>query len=105
VPADTTTRTCPVCWTTFTPNPRNTAAHTYCSGRCRAEAGRRRNRDTTTPTPTPVPKPYQPEPAALRDCPHCGQPITIVALLTTPQAAQPSTTTPNLVALRAIREN
>jgi hypothetical protein len=28
-------------------------------------------------------------PTATRDCPHCGQPITIVALLTTPEAARP----------------
>jgi hypothetical protein len=100
-------RTCPICWNTFTPAARNTGRHTYCSGRCRAEAGRRRARDTTTPPDTtPVtPKPYRPEPAALRDCPHCGQPITIVALLTTPQAAQPAPEPTNVVSLRAVRIN
>lgn len=105
MPADTTdTRPCPICWTTFTPTARK---HTYCSSRCRAEAGRRRNRANTTnqPTPPTTPKPYQPEPAALRECPHCGQPITIVALLTTPQVAQQTPTTTNVVSLRATREN
>ncbi|MFJ8444041.1 hypothetical protein [Kitasatospora griseola] len=29
------------------------------------------------------------EPAATRNCPHCDQPITIVALLATPEAARP----------------
>ncbi|MFC9243965.1 hypothetical protein ACFT7S_07980 [Streptomyces sp. NPDC057136] len=29
-------------------------------------------------------------PAALRNCPHCDQPITIVALLATPEAARPT---------------
>jgi hypothetical protein len=42
-------------------------------------------------THTPAPKPYRPEPAALRDYPHCGQPITIVALLTTPQNRRTTT--------------
>lgn len=30
------------------------------------------------------------EPAATRNCPHCDQPITIVALLATPEAARPA---------------
>jgi hypothetical protein len=29
-------------------------------------------------------------PAALRNCPHCDQPITIVAMLATPEAARPN---------------
>jgi endogenous inhibitor of DNA gyrase (YacG/DUF329 family) len=107
VPAESTTRTCPICWTTFTADGRNRAKHTYCSDRCRAEAGRRRarNTDTANITPTPALKPYRPEPAALRNCPHCGQPVTIVALLTTPQVAQPAPATPNVVPLHAVREN
>lgn len=100
-------RTCPVCWTTFTAAGRNQAKHTYCSGRCRAEAGRRRARDTSTAntTHTPAPKAYRPEPAALRDCPHCGQPITIVALLTTPQIAGPQLAagTPDVIPLHRVR--
>jgi hypothetical protein len=107
VPADT--RTCPICWNPFTPSGRNTNRHTYCSGRCRAEAGRRRAREDTTvsaPAAAPQPyQPYQPEPAALRDYPHCGQPVTIVALLTTPQVAQQTPIAPNVVSLRAVREN
>jgi hypothetical protein len=105
VPAEP--RTCPICWNTFTANGPNRSKHTYCSGRCRAEAGRRRTRDTTTAntTNTQTPKPYRPEPAALRDCPHCGQPITIVALLTTPQIAGPQTTTgtPDVIPLHRAR--
>ena len=109
-------RTCPICWNTFTPADRNTGQHTYCSNRCRAEAGRRRTRDTngntttgTTNTAT-TPKPYRPEPAALRDCPHCGNPVTIIALLTTPQIAGPQVTgpqtvtgTPDVIPLHRIR--
>jgi len=30
------------------------------------------------------------EPAATRNCPHCQQPVTIVALLATPEAARPA---------------
>ncbi len=43
-----------------------------------------------------------PQPAAVRDCPHCGRPITIVALLTTVQAAhqQPPDTPADIVPLR-----
>ncbi|GAA4996542.1 hypothetical protein GCM10023205_82200 [Yinghuangia aomiensis] len=42
------------------------------------------------------------EPAATRNCPHCDQPITIVALLATPEAARPSTRgrIPDVVAIR-----
>jgi endogenous inhibitor of DNA gyrase (YacG/DUF329 family) len=105
VPAEP--RTCPICWTTFTAQGPNRGKHTYCSGRCRAEAGRRRTRDTrdANTTHTPAPKPYRPEPAALRDCPHCGQPVTIVALLTTPQIAAPqlATGTPDVIPLHRIR--
>ena len=106
-------RTCPICWNTFTPADRNTGQHTYCSNRCRAEARRRRDRDTASTNatrPTATPKPYRPEPAALRDCPHCGNPVTIVALLTTPQIAGPQVTgpqtatgTPDVIPLHRIR--
>lgn len=42
------------------------------------------------------------EPAATRPCPHCGEAITIVALLTTPEAARPSlpNTVSEVVSLR-----
>ncbi|RJQ86640.1 hypothetical protein D5S19_11210 [Amycolatopsis panacis] len=44
-----------------------------------------------TPPPAATPAPAAPLPhiAAQRDCPHCGGPVTIVALLTTPEAARP----------------
>jgi endogenous inhibitor of DNA gyrase (YacG/DUF329 family) len=42
------------------------------------------------------------EPTATRNCPHCQQPVTIVALLATPEAARPSVPTglPDVVPLR-----
>ena len=85
------TRTCPICWTQFTAtNPR----HTYCTRKCAGTAwerrgGRRAARTRPAEPATPPAVPSQPGPAATRDCPHCGQPVTIVTLLTTPQAAQP----------------
>jgi endogenous inhibitor of DNA gyrase (YacG/DUF329 family) len=82
-------RTCPVCWKPFTRNGRQI----YCTDRCRKDAYERRRRDTApTPNPTST-KPKNPIAAAERDCPHCGKPVTIVALLTTPQAARPATPT------------
>ena len=93
------TRTCPICWSPFTTSPRASRKHTYCSNRCRAEAGRRRNNQPTTPTTQPKPELVQP--AATRECPHCGEHITIVALLTTPQAARPTVpTTDSVIPLR-----
>jgi hypothetical protein len=85
------TRTCPVCWTEFTTTQRR---RIYCSRKCCGTAwerrgGRRGARARTTGPAIPPPALASPQPAATRDCPHCGQPVTIVALLTTPQAAQP----------------
>lgn len=42
------------------------------------------------------------EPTATRDCPHCHQSVTIVALLATPEVARPSvpTTSLDIVPLR-----
>jgi hypothetical protein len=84
------TRTCPVCWSQFTA----TGRRIYCSKKCCGTAWERRggrHRGTSTPAPEPasIPRQPTPQPAAIRGCPHCGQPVTIVALLTTPQAAQP----------------
>lgn len=102
MPADT--RTCPVC---ATPMP-DTARTQYCTPACKTAAWRRANPNRHTgPTRarTVLPPPTGPLPAALRDCPHCGEPITIVALLTTPQVAGPQlpTGTPDAVPLRAVR--
>ncbi|MER5757702.1 hypothetical protein [Streptomyces sp. NPDC002082] len=91
-------RECPICWTSFQFNANAAARHTYCTPRCKAEAGRRRRREreeaadaaegetltAASPDPTPL------APTAVRNCPHCDKPVTIVALLATPEAARPT---------------
>lgn len=123
------TRNCPECLTDFTCHP--STRQVYCSPRCRKDAELRREvqRDqeraarlgeTPRPRPEPVtradpppPKPAQRqqavardplEPAATRNCPHCDQPVTIVALLATPEAARPVITNriPDISPLRRI---
>ena len=82
------TRTCPVCWAPFTATGRR---RIYCSKKCCGTAWERRGQRQprpATPAATPSPNP-PPQPVATSRCPHCGEPITIVALLTTPQAARP----------------
>jgi hypothetical protein len=81
------TRTCPVCWTPFTA----TGRRIYCSKKCCGAAWERRGGRQTAPAPpTAAPGPAAPpQPAATCNCPHCGEAVTIVALLTTPQAARP----------------
>lgn len=111
-------RTCPVCETVF--DAPTTIRQTYCTASCRRVAERKRGQERDAararrlgdipPPPArpelpPPPKPavhatkaarqLQPardplEPTATRDCPHCKQPITIVALLATPEAARPA---------------
>ena len=78
------TRTCPVCWTPFTA----TGRRIYCSKKCRGAAWERRTSRRTKPATPAAPRPA-PQPVTTSSCPHCGQPITIVALLATPQAARP----------------
>lgn len=99
MPADPITKTCPICWETFTAAGRNARNHTYCSPRCKHAAFDRRHRGERVPDARPTLAPSAstapaaidrlPQPAAHRECPHCGGPITIVALLTTPEAARP----------------
>ena len=81
MPAET--RTCPVCWTAFTA----TGRRIYCSKKCCGAAWERKGSRRARPA-TPSPRPA-PQPVATTGCPHCGQPVTIIALLTTPQAARP----------------
>jgi hypothetical protein len=85
MPAET--RTCPVCWTPFPA----TGRRIYCSKKCCGTAWERRggrHARPATPAAAPSPEPA-PQPVTTTSCPHCGQPVTIVALLATPQAARP----------------
>ncbi|PKV92544.1 hypothetical protein ATK30_3357 [Amycolatopsis echigonensis] len=98
-----TRKTCPICWEAFVTTGRQAKTRLYCSRQCKRTAAARREVERTTPasstarpfgTPPPAatpPAPAAPLPhiAAQRDCPHCGAPVTIVALLTTPEAARP----------------
>ncbi|MFL5997859.1 MAG: hypothetical protein ACJ736_26745 [Streptomyces sp.] len=114
--AKTETRTCPVCENPF--QVQRTVRTIYCSAVCRREAEHRRDqaldeerarrlgqappaalpaRIELPPPPAPRPASRQSagvrdplEPTATRNCPHCQQPITIVALLATPEAARPT---------------
>lgn len=124
-PAEPATHACPVCFGEFTANPRT--RQVYCSATCRRDAERQRNyeRDEaralrlgeTPPLRPELPPPPRTtprggsrrttperdplEPTATRNCPHCHEPITIVALLATPEAARPSMpTSPDVVPLR-----
>ena len=97
-------RTCPICQTPMPP----TAKRRYCSPACKTAAWRRDNPDRPAGpprTPTTAPTTTGPQPAATRDCPHCGKQITIVALLTTPQIAGPQLAagTPDVIPLHAVR--
>jgi endogenous inhibitor of DNA gyrase (YacG/DUF329 family) len=91
-------RECPICWTSFQVNPNAGARHTYCTPRCKAEAARRRRRERdeavdapeSEPMTPPSPDPTPLAPTAVRNCPHCDKPVTIVALLATPEAARPT---------------
>src|SRR5687768_16778104 len=97
--ADTNTnvisKTCPICWETFTASGRQARHKAYCSPTCKRTAAARREVERTaqqqhpsTPAAT-APQAPLPQTVAQRDCPHCGGPVTIVALLTTPEAARP----------------
>jgi endogenous inhibitor of DNA gyrase (YacG/DUF329 family) len=111
---DTTTisKTCPVCWSEFTATGRNAGKHTYCSTRCRRTAFERRRTEQSgrvdqtagLPARPPAATGPRPQPAAERACPHCGGPVTIVALLATPEAARPATpaTPTSVIPLRRI---
>lgn len=91
--------TCPIC---TTPIP-TTSRRRYCSPACKTAAWRR---DHSRPASKPAsPRQTGQQPAALRNCPHCGEPVTIIALLTTPQVAGPqlATGTPDTIPLRPVR--
>ncbi|MFE2916810.1 hypothetical protein ACFXI0_32660 [Kitasatospora indigofera] len=126
-------RTCPQCSNNFTCHPSHRQIYCSPDCRRDSELRRELNRNqeralrlggapTTarpeptsraelSPAPPPRPAPRQQartrdplEPAATRNCPHCDQPITIVALLATPEAARPSihNRVPDLPSLRRV---
>jgi hypothetical protein len=101
VPAETPElRRCPICGNSIA------GAGRYCSPACKT-AGWRQANPGRPPGPARRKASDPPTtgalPAALRECPHCGEPIAIVALLTTPQIAgiQPASP-PHAVPLRAV---
>jgi len=88
--AQRTERRCPTCLALMPTGTRRR----YCTPACKTEGWRRDHTDRTDRTdrqPTPRRTPAPPPPATIRDCPHCGAPIAIVALLTTPHVARPDT--------------
>ena len=107
-----TPKTCPVCWQPFTATGRQAKNRIYCSADCKRIAAARREAGLVPPASTTLVEPTSnapfgslnpqpataaqlPQPVAHRDCPHCGGAITIVALLTTPEAARPTIPTNN----------
>ncbi|GGW25354.1 hypothetical protein [Streptomyces alanosinicus] len=126
-PAEPQTHSCPACGGEFTANPR--LRQVYCSPACRRDAEKQRDRqrdeerarrlgETLAPPAMPgLPPPPRTtprsgsraagperdplEPTATRNCPHCQQPVTIVALLATPEAARPAMPAgPDVIPLR-----
>lgn len=102
-------RDCPICWTQFQVSPHAAARHTYCTPRCKAEAARRRKRERTDTDEDVQSEPAEPTlpvtpltPTAVRSCPHCDKPVTIVALLATPEAARPTipAASPDVIPMR-----
>ena len=90
-------RSCPICWAGFTPlSPR----HRYCSDRCRKTAHQRRQADPAAAEHDGRAPASMPSPITIRPCPHCGGEVSIVALLTTPEAARPTVPDPTVVPLR-----
>ncbi|MCU1679503.1 MAG: hypothetical protein JWQ81_242 [Amycolatopsis sp.] len=97
---NTTAKTCPICWEAFIATGRQARTRVYCSPECKRTAAACREVERASspvrafglppaaaaPAPPPVPLPQL---AAQRDCPHCGGPVSIVTLLTTPEAARP----------------
>ena len=83
-----TQRRCPTC---LDPLPTNNPRRRYCSPPCKAEGWRRDHAADTDRQPIPRKTPAAPPPATTRDCPHCGHPIAVVTLLTTPHVARPDT--------------
>lgn len=92
-----TRKTCPICWEAFVATGRQAKTRVYCSPECKRTAAARREVERTShpnkpfgpppPPVAPIAAPTAlPQPAAQRDC---GRPVTIVALLTTPEAARP----------------
>ena len=81
-------RHCPTC---LGPLPTNNPRRIYCSPVCKSQAWKRGDTHAAN-QPATRPRTTKPSPTTtIRDCPHCGHPIAIVALLTTPHVARPDT--------------
>ncbi|MFD0272492.1 hypothetical protein ACFVHB_01125 [Kitasatospora sp. NPDC127111] len=106
-------KNCPNCGNEFTHEAR--VRQVYCSPRCRRDAEKTRDRERderrarrlgeplpnrpaiaagpAMPALPPAPRPSPAtgsRPPTIRNCPHCDQPVTIVALLATLDAARPT---------------
>lgn len=82
------TRHCPTC---LGPLPTNNPRRVYCSPVCKSQAWKRSHTQGAYQA-TARPRTTAPSPATtIRDCPHCGHPVAVVALLTTPHVARPDT--------------
>jgi endogenous inhibitor of DNA gyrase (YacG/DUF329 family) len=81
-------RDCPVC---HSPLPSANPKRVYCSPPCKAEGWRRDHAGDPDRQPIARKTPAPPPPTMLRDCPHCGETVAIVALLATPHVARPDT--------------
>jgi hypothetical protein len=82
-----TGRRCPTC---LAPMPTGTRRR-YCTPACKTEGWRRDRAGHTDRQPIARKVPAPPPPATIRNCPHCGEPVAVVALLTTPHVARPDT--------------
>jgi hypothetical protein len=82
-------RSCPICWARFNRNGRRV----YCTDQCRKTAYQRRQRHTADLVPARADT-AAPAPVDERACPYCGNPITVITLLATPQAARPQLPAP-----------
>ncbi|MCZ0999649.1 hypothetical protein O1M63_18520 [Streptomyces mirabilis] len=129
-PAEPQTHSCPACGGDFTANPvcGRSTAHLPAAATRRSSATVSATKNAPAGSASPCLRPPCPvflrrpgphaqrlppgcpgrdplEPTATRNCPHCQQPVTIVALLATPEAARPTMPAgPDVIPLRRTPE-